>query len=148
VSPPAPTRVGIVGTGEMGGAVVDRLLGAGFEVAAFARRPEVRARLTAAGVAVVDSPAALGAACDLVLLYVFADDQVRSVAIDDGLVDAMAPGSTLVIHTTGSPATAQAVAAHAEAREVGVLDAPGSGGPAEATRTPSDTSGRSARARW
>jgi 6-phosphogluconate dehydrogenase (decarboxylating) len=47
-------RVGIVGTGEMGRPLVDRLLAAGFDLAAFARRAEVRADLTAAGVRCVD----------------------------------------------------------------------------------------------
>ena len=34
-------KVGIVGTGEMGRPLVDRLVEAGFEVAAYVRRPEV-----------------------------------------------------------------------------------------------------------
>ena len=36
----AVSRVGIVGTGDMGRQVVDRLLAAGHEVAAYVRRPE------------------------------------------------------------------------------------------------------------
>ena len=122
-------RVGIIGTGEMGRPLIDRLLAAGYPVAAYARRPEVRNELAAVGVEVVPSVSALAADRDVVVLYVFADEQVRAVALDDGLVDAMSPGSLLVIHTTGSPATAQAIAARANDRGVGVLDAPGSGGP-------------------
>jgi 3-hydroxyisobutyrate dehydrogenase-like beta-hydroxyacid dehydrogenase len=125
------TTVGIVGTGEMGRPLVDRLLAAGHAVAAYARRPQVRDDLAAAGVEVVDSVPAVAANREVVLLYVYADEQVRRVALDDGLVDAMAPGSLLVIHTTGSPATARAIAASANARGVGVVDAPGSGGPAQ-----------------
>lgn len=131
MSTPSATRVGIVGTGEMGRPVVERLRSAGFAVAAYARRDDARPALVEAGVEVVGSPAALGAASDVVLVYVFADEQVRSVALDDGLLDAMAPGSVLVVHTTGSPATAQALAAHATPRGVAVLDAAGSGGPAD-----------------
>lgn len=123
-------RVGIVGTGEMGRPLVDRLLAAGHDVTAYARRPEVRADLAQAGVTVVDSAAEAGADRDFVVVYVYADEQVRSVALDDGLVDAMPSGSVLVIHTTGSPATAQAIAERASTRGVGVVDAPGSGGPA------------------
>jgi 3-hydroxyisobutyrate dehydrogenase-like beta-hydroxyacid dehydrogenase len=127
----ATLRVGIVGTGEMGRPLVDRLLGAGHHVAAFARRSEARDDLASAGVEVVDDVTALAADRDVVLLYVYADEQVRSVALDDGLVGAMSPGSVLVIHTTGSPGTAQSIAAAANARGVGVVDAPGSGGPAQ-----------------
>lgn len=123
-------RVGIVGTGEMGRPVIDRLLAAGFTVTAYARRADVRDELAASGVGLADSPAALGATCDVVLVYVFADEQVRTVALDDGLLAAMRPGSVLVVHTTGSPATARALAAAAP-RGVGVLDAAGSGGPAD-----------------
>jgi 3-hydroxyisobutyrate dehydrogenase-like beta-hydroxyacid dehydrogenase len=126
---PTAVRVGIIGTGEMGRPLVDRVLAAGHEVAAYARRREVRDDLTAAGVEVVDGVETLGADRDVVLLYVYADEQVRSVALDDGLVDAMAPGSLLVIHTTGSPSTAQAIGAAANVRGVRVVDAPGSGGP-------------------
>lgn len=124
-------RIGVIGTGEMGRPLVDRVLGAGHRVAAFARRAEVRNALAAAGVDVVDRAADLGADRDVVIVYVFSDDQVREVALAGGIVDAMAPGSVLVIHTTGSPATATAIAAHASRRGVGVVDAPGSGGPAQ-----------------
>lgn len=124
-------RVGIVGTGEMGRPVVDRLVAGGYRVSAFVRRPEVRDQLSAIGVDVASSVAALGAVCDIVLLYVYADEQVRSVALDDGLIDAMRPRSLVVIHTTGSPRTAQDIAAYAAERKVGVIDAPGSGGPAQ-----------------
>ena len=124
-------RVGIVGTGAMGRPVVDRLLAAGYDVAAYVRRPEPRAELSAAGVAVVDDVRALGADRDVVILYVYTDQQVRELALADGLVDAMAPGSLLVIHTTGSPDTARAIAEHAAVKGVAVVDAPGSGGPAQ-----------------
>jgi 3-hydroxyisobutyrate dehydrogenase-like beta-hydroxyacid dehydrogenase len=124
-------RVGLIGTGGMGRPLVDRLLAAGHHVAAFARRAEVGQDLSATGVQVIDSVAGLGADRDVVIVYVYADEQVRLVSLDDGLVDAMAPGSVLVIHTTGDPSTARAIAARAIARGVGVIDAPGSGGPAQ-----------------
>jgi 3-hydroxyisobutyrate dehydrogenase-like beta-hydroxyacid dehydrogenase len=129
--PPADVRrVGIVGTGEMGRPVVDRLVAGGHEVAAYARRPEVRRELAAAGVEVVDGVPALGRGCDVVIVYVYSDEQVRQVVLDDGLLGAMAPGSLLVVHTTGSPATMVALAEAAEPVGVAVVDAAGSGGPA------------------
>jgi 3-hydroxyisobutyrate dehydrogenase-like beta-hydroxyacid dehydrogenase len=123
-------QVGIVGTGEMGRPVVDRLVAAGYEVAAYVRRPEVRAELAAAGVEVVDGAPALGRDRDVVVVYVCSDEQVRQVALGDGLLDAMATGSLLVVHTTGSPGTMIEIAEAAEPRGVGVVDAAGSGGPA------------------
>ncbi len=124
-------RVGIVGTGEMGRPLVDRLRAAGFEVSAYARRSEVRDDLTAAGVRCVDSLAELGAGNDVVIVYVFSDEQVRTIALDGGLADAMEPGSVMMVTTTGSPRTVEAIHGRVAARGVGVVDAPGSGGPAQ-----------------
>lgn len=124
-------RVGLIGTGEMGRPLVDRLLGAGHRVAVFARRPEVRAELAEAGVHLVDRPSDLAAGSEVVIVYVYSDEQVRQVLIDDGVADAMETGSTIIVHTTGSPRTVEAVAARLSGRDVAVLDAPGSGGPAQ-----------------
>jgi 3-hydroxyisobutyrate dehydrogenase-like beta-hydroxyacid dehydrogenase len=124
-------RVGIVGTGEMGRPLVDRLLAAGFEVAAYVRRPELRAELGKAGVECVDSLADLAAGRDAVVVYVYSDEQVHDLVLDGGLADALEPGSVLIVKTTGSPRTAEAIAARVGSRGVGVVDAPGSGGPAQ-----------------
>ena len=67
----------------------------------------------------------------MVIIYVYSDDQVRNVVLDGGLTQAMPPGSTMVIHTTASPRTIEAIAARVAPRDVGVVDAPGSGGPAQ-----------------
>ena len=130
-----PLTVGIVGTGEMGRPVVDRLLAAGHRVRAFARRPEIRTDLAHAGVTVVDRAEDLGPGADVVLVYVYTDEQAREVTLGSadapGIVGGMDPGSVLVLHTTGSPVTARAIAGVAETLGVGVLDAAGSGGPAD-----------------
>lgn len=124
-------RVGIVGTGEMGMPLVRRALDAGHQVAAFARRPDARDALTRHGVQVVDDLRALGTGRDIVVIYVYADSQVRDIALGGELLDAMEPGSVLMISTTGSPATARDVAQRAAQRGVAVVDAPGSGSPAQ-----------------
>jgi 3-hydroxyisobutyrate dehydrogenase-like beta-hydroxyacid dehydrogenase len=127
----APLRVGIIGVGEMGRPLVDRLLAAGHRVAAYVRRPQLKDELAAAGVEIAPSIEALGRGRDFVILYVYADDQVRALALEDGLVEAMDAGAMLVIHTTGSPKTAEDIAACANPRGVKVVDAAGSGGPAK-----------------
>ena len=127
----ATTSVGIVGTGEMGMPLVQRLLQAGFPVAAYARRNDSRDLLARMGASLVDNLGELGARRDVVFVYVYSDEQVRAVTLEGGLLDAMAPGSTLVIVTTGSPLTARLVGERANSRGVRVVDAPGSGGPAQ-----------------
>jgi 3-hydroxyisobutyrate dehydrogenase-like beta-hydroxyacid dehydrogenase len=124
-------RIGIIGVGEMGRPLVDRLLAAGHSVAALVRRPALKDELAALGVEVASSVAALASGRDFVILYVYSDDQVRTLALDDGLVEAMDAGAILVIHTTGSPKTAELIAARAQPRGVRVVDAAGSGGPAK-----------------
>ena len=122
--------VGIVGTGEIGGAMAERMRDLGVPLIAFARRPEARAHLASIGVDIVDSLGDLGARCDVVIVCVFTDAQVSEVALD-GLLSAMRPGSVLVSHTTGSPSTYERLAAAAPAG-VHIVDAPVSGAPSAA----------------
>ena len=59
--------------------LVDRLRKAGLDVTAFARRPEARSNLEDAGVPCVDNLAALARRGVIAIVYVFTDDQGRSV---------------------------------------------------------------------
>ncbi len=126
-----PLDVGIVGTGEMGRPLVHRLLGAGHRVTAYARRTQVRQELQAAGARVVDHLHHIAQGQTMVIVYVYSDQQVREILLEDGLIDAAQAGCTFVVHTTASPTTMEAAAAAAENRGVCVVDAPGSGGPAQ-----------------
>ena len=129
-------RVGIVGTGEMGRPLVHRLVSAGHDVAAFVRRDEVRAEVESIGVQCVDTPAHLARGRDVVVVYVYSDEQVRDIVLTEGLGQAMQRQSFLVVHTTGSPSTVETIQERLAARGVGVVDAPGSGGPARWPRAP------------
>jgi 3-hydroxyisobutyrate dehydrogenase-like beta-hydroxyacid dehydrogenase len=112
--------------------MVERMLAAGFPVRFFARRPEVADRVSRLGAEAVGSLSDAGCDVEVVVVCVFTDGQVRDVALGDGgLLAAMASGSTLVVHTTGSPATAEALAAAGRRRGVGVVDAAVSGSPAD-----------------
>jgi len=122
-------RVGLVGTGEMGRPLVDRLVAAGLDVAAFARRDDARSELESVGVHCVETPAELAKGRGIVIVYVYSDEQVRDVVHSGGLGDAMERDSILVVHTTGSPRTVETIQRHLEPRGAGVVDAPGSGGP-------------------
>ncbi|MBJ7339681.1 MAG: NAD(P)-dependent oxidoreductase [Mycolicibacterium sp.] len=120
-------HVGFVGAGRMGAPMVRRLVEAGHQVKVLARTDEKRSPITELGADPVADIAAVAADADVVIVCVFTDEQVRRVCLDDGLLAAMAPGSTLILHTTGSPSTARDLAAGR--RDVGVVDAPVSGGP-------------------
>lgn len=120
-------RVGFIGAGRMGAPMVRRLVDAGHEVSALGRTDEKRTAVAELGARAVADVTALADAADAVVVCVFTDEQVAAVCLDSDLLSAMRPGSTLILHTTGSPRTARAIAA--AAAHVDVVDAPVSGGP-------------------
>jgi 2-hydroxy-3-oxopropionate reductase len=65
----------------------------------------------------------------VVVICLFTDEQVRQICLDDGLLATMSPSSALVVHTTASPRTVEAIAVRAAPHDVDVVDAPVSGGP-------------------
>ena len=119
-------RVGFIGTGRMGAPMVRRLTEAGHDVRALGRSEDKRRAIGELGATPVSDPVAVAVESDVLVLCVFTDEQVRQVAVPE-LLDHVPAGAALVIHTTGSPATAERVADLAP--HVGVLDAPVSGGP-------------------
>lgn len=107
--------------------MVSRLVAAGHDVHALGRTAEKRRELEQLGARAVPEAADAGAHADVVVLCVFTDEQARQVCLDSGLLPAMPPGSALVVHTTASPNTVEAIAARAD--HVDVVDAAISGGP-------------------
>ncbi len=80
-----------------------------------------------------ETPAEAARAADIVFACVGNDEDVREVALGkDGALQAMAPNSILVDHTTASATLARELHAAAVERQVGFLDAPLSGGQAGA----------------
>jgi 3-hydroxyisobutyrate dehydrogenase-like beta-hydroxyacid dehydrogenase len=122
-------RIGFIGAGRMGRPMVRRLIDAGCDVRVLGRSTETRRVLEAEGVPVVTDVSDLAHGADAVLVCVYNDEQVRQVCLDGDLLHRMSSGSTLVVHTTGSPRTVEAIAARAASRGVDVVDSPVSGGP-------------------
>ncbi len=120
-------KVGFIGAGRMGRPMVARLVEAGHDVRVLGRTDEQRRDLERLGACAVSDVAEAGAQADVVLVCVFTDEQVRQVCLDGPLLSTMPPGSTLAVHTTANPRTIEAIADRAG--DVGVVDAPVSGGP-------------------
>lgn len=122
-------KIGFVGAGRMGTPMVGRLVQAGHTVTALGRDDEKRSAIAELGARPVASLTEVADGADAVIVCVFTDEQVRRVCLEDGLLAAMRAGSVLVLHTTGSPRTAEALAEAGRPGGVAVIDAPVSGGP-------------------
>ncbi len=123
------SRIGFIGAGRMGAPMLARLAGAGHQVRALGRSPEKCSAIRRLGAEGVTTAAAAAEGADVVIVCVFSDEQVQQVCLKCDLMAAMPPGSVLVVHTTGSPQTAETIAARADRRFIDVVDAPVSGGP-------------------
>jgi 3-hydroxyisobutyrate dehydrogenase len=122
-------RLGFVGAGRMGRPMVRRLVAAGHPVQVLARSDDARRALADDGASVVPALSEVADGVDAVVVCVLTDDQVRQACLEQGLIASMRPGAVLIVHTTGSPRTATALAQVAARRRVLVVDAPVSGGP-------------------
>jgi 3-hydroxyisobutyrate dehydrogenase-like beta-hydroxyacid dehydrogenase len=124
-------HVGFIGAGRIGGPMVARLTDGGHEVRVFGRSTEKLEAVKKLGATGVPTVQETVDGADVVIVCVFTDEQVQHVCLEGDLLAAMKPGSVLVVHTTGSPLTAEAIAARADRRFIDVVDAPVSGGPAD-----------------
>ncbi len=121
----ADERIGLIGPGRMGLAMVKHLIKAGYAVTV-TDIDELRLEAAAKeGAAMAADAAALGASTDYAIVAVGYDDETREVTMGErGLIGVMAPGSIIAVCSTAAPATVRAVAASAEANGIGVFDAP------------------------
>jgi len=118
-------RVGIVGVGRMGLAMLKHLVKHGYTVTACDLDGAQLAKAREAGAASAGSPAELAKSSDFVILGVGYTDEVNAVVHGPGgLLATLATGSIVAISSTVSPATVQAIDAAAQPRDIGVLDAP------------------------
>jgi 3-hydroxyisobutyrate dehydrogenase-like beta-hydroxyacid dehydrogenase len=118
------TSVGVIGLGSMGGPIARHLIAARVPTRVFDIDHSAVSSLAERGALAAESLAEVGD-CDVVLLVVTSDDDVLTVC-DDGLLDAMRPGSVLVISASVRPETC--VLVEKRARDVHVLDAALTGG--------------------
>jgi 2-hydroxy-3-oxopropionate reductase len=86
------------------------------------------AELAAAGARGAASHAEVGANADVVILMLPDPPDVHDVIFDEGLADALRPGSVIVDMSTGDPILAREWSAALAAKGIDLLDAPVSGG--------------------
>jgi 3-hydroxyisobutyrate dehydrogenase-like beta-hydroxyacid dehydrogenase len=119
--------VGLIGLGNMGTAVAERLVDAGYRLVVHNRTPGKAAELAERGAEVADTPADLAAGADVVITSLADDDALERVAAE--VTASARPGTLLVDLSTVSPEASARVAAEAERAGVEYVRAPVSGNP-------------------
>ena len=125
----ADTRIGVVGTGIMGGPMALNLVKAGFEVTAYNRTAARAEALAKDGVTVAKTIAEVGESCSVVITMVpDTPDVLEVVEGDGGLASSMKDGSALIDMSTIAPGPTGELAARLAGKGIAMLDAPVSGG--------------------
>jgi 3-hydroxyisobutyrate dehydrogenase len=118
-------RVGIVGVGRMGLAMLKHLVKQDYQVTACDIDDKQLAKARDAGAAAVTTAAEVARAADFVIVAVGYDEEVRQVVLEvDGLLANLAPGSIIAISSTAKPDTVKALDEQAKVNGVAILDAP------------------------
>lgn len=127
-------RLAFIGLGVMGFPMAGHLQQKGYQVTVYNRSAEKAAAWVAQyGGNSAATPALAAAQADMVMLCVGNDDDVRSVVYgEDGVLASLTAGAVLIDHTTASADLARELAAVCQAKDIGFLDAPVSGGQAGA----------------
>ncbi len=122
-------RIGFIGLGTMGAAMAANLARAGFPVVAWNRTPGRAPDLADSGVTLGETPAAVAAGSDIVVVCVSDTPDVEAVLFGpDGVVDGAREGTLIVDCSTIAPSGSWDFAARLRQRGLAMVDAPVSGG--------------------
>lgn len=120
------SKIGFIGVGLMGAAMVGRLLDKGHDVQILGNRTRDRIEaLVAKGALEATSARALAETCEIVMLCMGTSDQVESrMRGEDGVVAGLAPGAIVIDFGTSLPASTRALGAEVATAGGTYLDAP------------------------
>ena len=122
-------NVGVIGVGNMGGAMARNLLKNGYAVTVHDVVASSVDALVRDGAHKAGSPKEVAESSDVIVVMVVNDKQTTDVVTGpDGILDGARPGTVVVLCSSLRPATVTSLGASAEAKGVSVLDAPVTGG--------------------
>jgi 3-hydroxyisobutyrate dehydrogenase len=123
------TRIGLIGVGRMGLPMCANLVRAGYEVTAGDARAECESAVAGCGARWLGTSAGVAAQADVLITVLPGPEEVyQAMAGAGGALAALPPGATWIDMTSSSPAMGQVLLASAQARGIGVLEAPVGGG--------------------
>lgn len=118
-------KVGLVGVGAMGQALLHRLNLAGAGVKVYDISPNRMEEARAMGAELATSPADAARGVSAVHVFVRTDDEeMEAVAGPNGILSGAEPGMIIMLHSTVLPETTRKVAESAAKKGVKVVDAP------------------------
>ena len=117
-------KIGFVGTGAMGSALLSRLKLANVQATAFDIAPRAMEAARAEGAQATLSAKAVAQASTIVDVVVRTDQEVLDCTLGkDGVLEGAAPGTLALLHSTIRPTTTKKVAEAAAEKRVYVIDA-------------------------
>jgi 3-hydroxyisobutyrate dehydrogenase len=121
-------QIGYIGLGAMGGALARRLL-LSHPLRVLDLDQGVVAAFEKQGATASASPAELARSCDVIMMCLPRSANVRQAILgENGLLDGLSAGKTVIDQTSGDPAETAAMAEQLSQHGVTMLDAPVSGG--------------------
>ncbi|MFJ8015054.1 nitroreductase/quinone reductase family protein [Streptomyces sp. NPDC096339] len=115
--------IGVIGLGEMGGTIARRILSVGHGVVGVDMDPEME-DLDSPYFERAQYPADAAERCNVVLVIVHTDEQVREVIFGErGLIETARPGTIVIVHSTVDPATCTALSSELSDHDVTLIDA-------------------------
>jgi 3-hydroxyisobutyrate dehydrogenase-like beta-hydroxyacid dehydrogenase len=117
-------KIGFVGTGAMGSALLSRLKLTNVSALAFDIAPRALQAARSEGAEAASSGKAVAQACTMIDVVVRTDQEVLQCVLgNDGILEGAAPGSLILLHSTIRPTTTKRVAEAAADKRVNVIDA-------------------------
>ena len=122
-------HVGVIGLGNMGMAMANNIIGSGFSLTGYDLESNRLHALKDLGGKIAQNPKEVGQQADVVFVMVLNGEQVYQVLTgNDGLLDSMKAGSTIIVTATIEPKEIREVAEVVFAKGINLIDSPVSGG--------------------
>ena len=122
-------HIGVIGLGNMGMAMANNIIGSGFSLTGYDLESNRLHALKDLGGKIAQNPKEVGQQADVVFVMVLNGEQVYQVLTgNDGLLDSMKAGSTIIVTATIEPKEIREVAEVVFAKGINLIDSPVSGG--------------------